>query len=61
MIDRRPTSILEVPWGMPKASVYLPDELYRRAREHDLPLSALMQQAFERALPRASLEEWIAR
>lgn len=41
-------------------SVYLPDELYRLARERDLPLSALAQEAVERALRRASLEEWIA-
>lgn len=46
---------------MPKVSIYLPDELYRQARERDLPLSALAQDAIERALRRASLEEWIAR
>lgn len=46
---------------MPKVSVYLPDELYRQARECDLPLSALAQDAIERALRRASLDEWIAR
>lgn len=45
---------------MPKISVYLPDELYRRARERDLPLSALAQGAIEQALRRASLDEWIA-
>jgi post-segregation antitoxin (ccd killing protein) len=45
---------------MPKVSVYLPDELYRKARERDLPLSALAQQAIEQALRRASLDEWIA-
>lgn len=47
--------------GMPKVSVYLPDELYRKARERDLPLSALAQEAIEQALRRASLDEWIAR
>lgn len=45
---------------MPKISVYLPDELYRKARERDLPLSALAQGAIEQALRRASLDEWIA-
>jgi post-segregation antitoxin (ccd killing protein) len=45
---------------VPKVSVYLPDELYRKARERDLPLSALAQQAIEQALRRASLDEWIA-
>lgn len=41
-------------------SVHLPDELYRRARERDLPVSALAQSAIEQALRRASLDEWIA-
>ncbi len=44
---------------MPKVSVYLPDELYRKVRERDLPLSALAQEALEQALRRASLDEWI--
>lgn len=35
---------------MPKVSVYLPDELYRRAKEKDLPISTLTQEAIERAL-----------
>lgn len=46
---------------MPKVSVYLPDELYRKARERDLPLSALAQEAIEQALRRASLHDWITR
>jgi post-segregation antitoxin (ccd killing protein) len=45
---------------MPKVSVYLPDELYRRARDRNLPLSALAQDAIEQALRRASLDDWIA-
>jgi len=45
---------------MPKVSVYLPDELYRKARERDLPLSTLAQTAIVHALRRASLDEWIA-
>jgi hypothetical protein len=46
---------------MPKVSVYLPDELYREAKEHGLPISALAQQAVEAALRRASTDEWVAR
>lgn len=45
---------------MPKVSVYLPDDLYRQARERDLPLSALAQEAIQQALSRASLDDWIA-
>ncbi|TRW43800.1 type II toxin-antitoxin system CcdA family antitoxin [Georgenia yuyongxinii] len=46
---------------MPKVSVYLPDELYRQARERGLPLSSLTQKAVEDALRRAGLQEWIDR
>jgi post-segregation antitoxin (ccd killing protein) len=46
---------------MPKVSVYLPDELYRAAQERKLPLSALTQEAVERALRASDLEEWVAR
>jgi len=46
---------------MPEVCIYLPDELYRKARERDLPLSALSQAAIEQALGRATLHEWIAR
>jgi nitrogen-specific signal transduction histidine kinase len=46
---------------MPKVSVYLPDDLYRQARERDLPLSKLTQEAVERAIRTASLEDWIER
>ena len=45
---------------MPKVSIYLPDELYRKARERDLPLSALAQEAIEQALRRDELDEWVA-
>lgn len=45
---------------MPKVSVYLPDDLYREARERNLPLSALTQDAVERAIRTAGLSEWIA-
>ena len=44
---------------MPKVSVYLPDELYRRARERDLKLSALTQQAVEQALIEDANAPWI--
>ena len=36
---------------MPKVSVYLSQELYDRAKEQELPISALAQEAIENALP----------
>lgn len=44
---------------MPKVSIYLPDELYRRAREHGLKLSALTQAAVERELDREPNAAWL--
>ena len=44
---------------MPKVSVYLPDDLYQRAREQGLKLSALTQRAIERELDRDPNREWI--
>lgn len=46
---------------MPKVSVYLPDELYRRARELGLPLSALTQAAIRRELDDDPNADWIER
>lgn len=46
---------------MPKVSVYLPDDLYREARELQLPISALAQDAVRGALARARNEGWIER
>ncbi|PFG39001.1 post-segregation antitoxin (ccd killing protein) [Georgenia soli] len=46
---------------MPKVSVYLPDELYRRARERGISLSALTQEAVERALRTSDISDWVAR
>lgn len=46
---------------MPKVSVYLPDELYRAAQERKLPLSALAQEAVERAIRTSDRKEWVAR
>jgi post-segregation antitoxin (ccd killing protein) len=46
---------------MPKVSVYLPDDLYRAAQERKLPLSALTQEAVERALRASDLKDWVAR
>jgi post-segregation antitoxin (ccd killing protein) len=46
---------------MPKVSVYLPDDLYRAAQERKLPLSALTQEAVERALRTSERKEWVAR
>lgn len=45
--------------GMPKVSVYLSDELYRAARDLDLPLSALAQRAIEEELRRARSDRWV--
>lgn len=44
---------------MPKVSVYLPDDLYRRARDRGLKLSALTQAAVEEALGDRPNERWI--
>jgi len=46
---------------MPKVSIYLPDALYRQAQDKGLPLSALAQQAVERALRESSSDDWITR
>lgn len=45
---------------MPKVSVYLPDELYRRAREQGIKLSAVTQAALERELARDPNAAWVA-
>ncbi len=45
---------------MPKVSVYLPDALYREAQARGLPLSALIQQAVERALAESDRQDWVA-
>jgi len=47
--------------GMPEVSVYLPDDLYRRARESGISLSAVMKEAVERALSASDVAAWIAR
>ena len=46
---------------MPKISVYLPDALYREARNRGLPISALAQQAIEEALGRDDTQRWVDR
>ncbi|WP_219417786.1 type II toxin-antitoxin system CcdA family antitoxin [Pseudonocardia nigra] len=46
---------------MPKVSVYLPDDLYRAAQERKLPLSALTQDAVERAIRTSDRKEWVSR
>jgi post-segregation antitoxin (ccd killing protein) len=43
-----------------EVSIYLPDDLYRRALARGLPLSELLQEAVERALRRAETREWVA-
>lgn len=44
---------------MPKVDIYLSDELYARAKERALPLSALAQRAVEQALAQSELQSWI--
>lgn len=46
--------------GMPKVNVYLPDRLYQEARQRDLPLSHLAQQAIESALAGVHTNDWVA-
>jgi post-segregation antitoxin (ccd killing protein) len=46
---------------MPKVSVYLPDELYRSARDHGLPISTLAQRAIEAALQSQATDGWVSR
>ena len=54
-----------MPWGytggMPKVSIYLPDDLYQEARAQALPLSAVAQRAIESALAAAHTSDWVAR
>ncbi|MGI8723583.1 MAG: type II toxin-antitoxin system CcdA family antitoxin [Geodermatophilaceae bacterium] len=45
---------------MPKVSVYLPDDLYRAARDRGLSVSSLTQQAVQAALGAAETDRWIA-
>lgn len=44
---------------MPKVSVYLPDELYRAAREQGLSISTLTQRAVQEALREQATNRWI--
>jgi post-segregation antitoxin (ccd killing protein) len=44
---------------MPKVSVYLPDELYRLAREHELSVSTVTQEALGRHLQTRDNTRWI--
>jgi post-segregation antitoxin (ccd killing protein) len=46
---------------MRKVSVYLPDGLYRQAREQRLPITKVARQAVEAALRRRRTDEWINR
>jgi len=51
------------PWGhtggIPKISVYLPEVLYRAARDEQLPISALTQHAIEEALRARVTDRWV--
>jgi len=44
---------------MPKVSVYLPDDLYQAARDEDLPISTLAQQAIRGALEQRANAAWM--
>jgi post-segregation antitoxin (ccd killing protein) len=44
---------------MPKVSVYLPDDLYRHARESGIKLSAVTQAALRTELAREPNARWI--
>ncbi|MGL5819810.1 MAG: hypothetical protein ACRCYR_19780 [Phycicoccus sp.] len=46
---------------MPKVSVYLPDDLYDAVQEHQLPLSAVTQDAVRAALRTADNRAWVGR
>lgn len=46
---------------MPKVSVYLPDALYQAARDHDLSISALTQQAIVEAVRARTTTAWVSR
>lgn len=46
---------------MPKISIYLSDDLYREAKARELPLSALAQEAIERAVDAARVDAWVER
>lgn len=45
---------------MARVNVYLPDDLARAAREEDLNVSALAQQAVRGALAAAATNRWLA-
>lgn len=45
---------------MPKVSVYLPDDLYRAARDRGLSVSALAQRAVQAALGADETDRWVA-
>lgn len=45
--------------GVPKVSVYLPDELHRQVRHRGLSLSAVTQAALERELAARDNARWI--
>ena len=62
---RPPLSAADRLWGytggMPKVSVYLPDDLYQAARAEELPISTLAQQAIRGALERHANAAWLER
>lgn len=49
------------PGGMPKLSVYVPDDLYDAVRRHDIAVSAVAQAALAEAVAIKANRVWIAR
>lgn len=46
---------------MPRVNIYLPAELARRARDADLNVSRVAQEALELELRRRDLDAWLAK
>lgn len=60
MVTRR-SGVWGYSGGIPKVSVYLPDDLYREARDRALPISALAQEAIRAAVAADRNQRWIER
>lgn len=44
---------------MPKVSVYLPDHLYRLAKERNLSISKITQRAIEQHTAKMPIDDWV--
>jgi post-segregation antitoxin (ccd killing protein) len=47
--------------GMPKVSVYVPDDLYDAVRRHGIPVSTIAQEALAAAVARRANRAWTDR